>query len=120
MASQTRRHGLGARKRGDLRDAVLDRLGSQLVAIVTGGMPERRVDHERDIAGDQHVEHVGLTFADFLNRCTVYTGGRSVRDVPSVATMRKPSRTKSRAIGTMPRLSRSHTLTNTVPPSGSL
>ena len=38
-----------------VRDAVLDRLSSQLVAIVTGGMSERRVDHERDIAGDQHV-----------------------------------------------------------------
>lgn len=71
---QTRRHGLGTRKRGDLRDAVLDRLGSKLVAIIAGGMPERRVDHERDIAGDQHVEHVGRPFADLLDRSTVYTG----------------------------------------------
>ena len=53
---------------------MLDRLGSKLVAIIAGGMPERRVDHERDIAGDQHVEHVGRPFADLLDRCTFYTG----------------------------------------------
>ena len=44
---------------------------------------------------------------------------RSARAVPPVATSWKPRRAMSRAMGTMARLSRSHTLTNTVPPSGS-
>ena len=44
---------------------------------------------------------------------------RNVRAVPAVATTWNPRRTMSRAMDTMERLSRSHTLMNTVPPSGS-
>ena len=62
----------------------------------------------------------GLPSLIFFTTWVLMPAAFRVRAVPPVETTLKPRRTISRAMDVMERLSRSHTLMKTLPPSGSM
>ena len=62
--------------------AVLHGLEAQLVAVGARGVAKRRVDHERDVPGGDHVAHVALALVD-LPHLPALDAKAQTRDVAS-------------------------------------
>ena len=54
--------------------AVLHGLEAQLVAVGARGVAKRRVDHERDVPGGDHVAHVALALVDLPHLLALHAG----------------------------------------------